>query len=104
MLASGTLTLRDENGNELNMDLSTMQLLTIIRVLGLKDTTGNAADNQITCFGDKGLFNINYQLLDKHKYIFGEYKYPIPMDWIFGDENDKDPPKDTKDKGKKRND
>lgn len=86
MLANGTLTLRDENDNEINIDLSTMQLLTVIRILGLKDTTGNAADNQISCFGDKGLLTINCKLLDQHKYLFGEYKYPIPMDWIFEDD------------------
>lgn len=75
MIINGTLTVWDENGNDLNVDLSTMQLLTIIRILGLQDEK----DGGITCFGDKGLININMQLLDKHKYLFGEYKYPTPL-------------------------
>lgn len=77
MVQGGTIRLFDEFGNDLNIDLSAMQLLTIIRILGLEQNPNNI--NDISCFGDKGLLNINIHVLDKNPQLFGQYKYPIDL-------------------------
>lgn len=57
MLKTGTLTLYDENDNDLNIDLSVTQILTIVRILGIRQNNNDISS--ISCFGDLGLAEIN---------------------------------------------
>ena len=78
MVDSGFLILKDKHRNRIKIELSEMQLLSVIRILGLMDTTGEVADNDITGYDDKSLLKINCQILDEHKEIFGNVNY-LPM-------------------------
>lgn len=72
MLKTGTLTLYDESDNDLNIDLSVTQILTIIRVLGIKQDKNDISN--VSCFGDLGLTEINEKILNRYPDIFGTIK------------------------------
>ena len=72
MLKTGTLTLYDENDNDLNIDLSVTQILTIVRILGIRQNNNDISS--ISCFGDLGLAKINEKILNKYPDLFGTTK------------------------------
>ena len=72
MLKTGTLTLYDENDNDLNIDLSVTQILTIVRILGIRQNNNDISS--ISCFGDLGLAEINEKILNKYADLFGRTK------------------------------
>ena len=72
MLKTGTLTLYDENDNDLNIDLSVTQILTIVRILGIRQNNNDISS--ISCFGDLGLAEINEKILNKYPHLFGTTK------------------------------
>ena len=72
MLKTGTLTLYDENDNDLNIDLSVTQILTIVRILGIRQNNNDISS--ISCFGDLGLAEINEKILNKYPALFGTTK------------------------------
>ena len=73
MLKTGTLTLYDENDNDLNIDMSVTQILTIVRILGIRQNNNNDISS-ISCFGDLGLAEINEKILNKYPDLFGTTK------------------------------
>lgn len=50
MIEGAELIVYDENGNNINVDLSQTQLLAVCKILGLK-----AENGILTCFSDKSL-------------------------------------------------
>ena len=72
MLKTGTLTLYDENDNDLNIDLSVTQILTIVRILGIRQNNNDISS--ISSFGDLGLAEINEKILNKYPDLFGTTK------------------------------
>ena len=72
MLKTGTLTLYDENDNDLNIDLSVTQILTIVRILGIRQNNNDISS--ISCFGDLWLAEINEKILNKYPDLFGTTK------------------------------
>lgn len=64
MIKGAELILYDEDGNNINIDLSQTQLLAICKILGLKAESGN-----ITCFSDDSLKTFMKKTIDRFKPI-----------------------------------